>query len=237
MDIKPIIRDSNGLIAGQTYFQMPDGTIDWRKMIPQEFLVVNKRLFESKNLPIPETIEGLEDKHLLILLGGIKKLARIRGFTTMTYQLVAPTNEYVAVACTIEWIPNFETEARAVISSGIGDAHIGNTDGFGRNYLAAIAENRAFVRCVRNFLGINIIGQDEVCSSNTPEESAPSSNAQLGSVALLEKLMNEKNVSFQQLKDKLVSEQVENADKFSGLSDIPKIKIFELIERLRRKKT
>ena len=234
MEIKPIVRDANGLITGVDYVIAPDGTIDWRKMVKPEFLVPNKRVFEKNNKPVPETIEGLADNELLILLGGIKSLARLRGYHTVTYKLVAPTPEYVAATCHIDWKANFETEGEIITSGGTADAHPDNTDGFGRMYLAAIAENRAFVRCVRNFLGINIVGQDEVCQK--VDEAAAPASVQTSPAGLLEKLMAEKNVSFKDLQSKLVAEKVDGAADFKAISDIPKVKVFELIERLRKKK-
>lgn len=234
MEISKIVRNDNGLIANVNYVLNEEGLIDWRKMVEPEFLVPNKRVFEKNDQAIPASIDGLEDSQLLILLGGIKKLAKLRGFSKVNFEMKVPNENYVAVVCSIDWLPNFETEGRSIVFSGIADAHPNNTDGFGRNFLAAIAENRAFVRCVRNFLGINIVGQDEV-SSMAPNESAvplpPTSAA-----ALLENLMMDKNVSFETIKAKLVTELVDGASNFNSVSDIPKVKIFELIERLRKKK-
>ena len=234
MEIKPIVRDANGLITGMNYVQDSDGLIDWRKMIPQEFLVPNKRVFEKNQRAIPETVEGLQDNELLILLGGIKKLARLRGFTKVHYKLETPSPEYVSAVCSIEWIPNFETEGKVIVTGGAADAHPDNTDGFGKLFLVAIAANRSFVRCVRDFLGINIVGQDEV-NDKTPENSSPTQNIS-SPTAFLEKLMAEKNVSFADLKTKLISEKLEGAANFNTPSDIPKVKVFQLIDRLRKKK-
>ena len=41
--------------------------------------------------------------------------------------------------------------------------------------------------------------------------------------------MKDKGISFEQVKKKLVKETFEGADSFSGVDDIPKNKIFELI--------
>ena len=49
--------------------------------------------------------------------------------------------------------------------SAIGDASPNNTESFARFYLGPIAENRAFVRCVRNFLKINVVAQEELGST------------------------------------------------------------------------
>lgn len=233
MEIKPIQRDSNGLITGIEYHQTPEGLIDWRKMIKPEFLVPNRQIFEKNKKPVPEKIDGLEDKELLILLSGIKWISRLRGFTDVRYNVISPSPDYVAATCHMTWIPNFETENQIITSGSIADAHPGSTNSFGQIFLAAIAENRAFVRCVRNFLNINIVGQDEI----TPPKNGDSTENILNPITVLEKVMSEKNVSFLDIKAKLVSEDVPGAVDFQGLNDIPKMKIFELIDRLKRKKS
>ena len=48
--------------------------------------------------------------------------------------------------------------------------------------------------------------------------------------------MKEKNVSFDSIKKKLISENFDKAEDFHSINDIPKPKVFELIERLRKAK-
>jgi hypothetical protein len=48
--------------------------------------------------------------------------------------------------------------------------------------------------------------------------------------------MKEKSVSFAKLKEKLTKENYANADSLMSIADIPKIKIFELIERIQKAK-
>ena len=69
-------------------------------------------------------------------------------------------------------VSNYETGGQPVSFSAIGDASLSNTFDFAQNYLAAIAENRAFVRCVRNFLKINIVAKDEIGPSNSAIDTA-----------------------------------------------------------------
>lgn len=234
-----IVRDPDGLINGIKYVIDSDGLIDWRKMIRPEYLVPNKKLFEKNGLSIPETTENLKDNEVLILLAGIKKLAKLRGYSKILYSTVVPNENYVVVTCQIEWLPNFETEGRVIVSSGIGDAHPQNTDGFGKIYLATIAENRAFVRCVRNFLGINIIGQDEICQKD--EEEGEKKEETVDPLSLLKKLMVKKNVSFEEIKEKLIEEGSTEygriAKNLQSINDIPKLKALELISRLKKKKS
>jgi hypothetical protein len=224
-------RNEFGLIDNGSvlYHSTPEGFIDWRKMINPKHLVPNKQNFEKFGKPIPKTTEGLEDKDLLILLAGIKELAQIRGFQSVDYQIASPAGDYIAVVCKIVWLPNFETENKAITFSAIGDASPFNTTGFGKNFLGPVAENRAFIRCVRNFLKINITGQDEM---------APSASEQIiedTSSNILEELMKKHGISFQKIKDKLIEEKFDNAANLENVSDIPKFKQFELIERIKKK--
>lgn len=223
-------RNEYGLICDGAinYVYNEDGTINWRKMVKPEFLVPHKQVFEKTGKPVPTSIEGLTDKELLILLGGLKDLAATRGFASCTYDVVAPTTEYVVAICRIEWIANYETQGRSVVSSGIGDASTFNTTSFGKLYLGPFAENRAFVRCVRQFLRINIVSQEEI--SEMAAEAAEDM-----ATTLLKETITKYGVSFEQIKAKLVEEKVEGAEAFKDIGDIPRYKQFELIERIKRK--
>jgi len=224
-------RNEYGLICDEaiTYVYNDDGTINWRKMVKPEFLVPHKQVFEKTGRPTPTSIEGLDDKELIILLGGLKDLASVRGFSSYTFPVVvSPQADYVIAVCQIEWIPNYETQGRKVISSGIGDASPINTNAIGRMYLAPFAENRAFVRCIRNFLKINIVSQEEI------SEMAAGAADDVATTLLKETILKY-NISFEAIKSKLMQEKVEGAENFRTVSDIPRYKQFELIERIKRK--
>jgi len=47
----------------------------------------------------------------------------------------------------------------------MANATIDNTNSFAKKFLETIACNRAFVRCVRNFLNVHIVGDDEIDKS------------------------------------------------------------------------
>ena len=192
---RQIKRDEDGLIEGLDYVFNEEGQIDWRKMVKQEFLVANRdRTSESD-------VTKLEDNQLLILLGGIKELAQIRGYTNVQYSVQTPSSDYVVATCSISFVPNYETEGREITFSAIGDASPDNTKSFARFFLGPIAENRAFVRCVRNFLKINIVGQDEMGNVKVMDESEPDNPSDPR--YLLQRVMKEKGVSFDQVKKKL----------------------------------
>ena len=224
--LKVIKRDDNGLLSDVNYVFNDEGLIDRRKMIKPEYLVINKDSAKGET-----DINKLKDWQLIILLGGIKELAQIRGYTNVTYDVVSPNSDYVVATCNITWRPNYETEGQEVVFSAIGDASPNNTTGFGRAFLAACAENRAFVRCVRNFLRINIVGKEELSGNNISYDQSNQQQNSSDPKALLKDLMDSKNVDFNMIKAKLEKEDYDTS-KLNTLDDLPKIKVFELIERL-----
>jgi hypothetical protein len=225
-----IIRNRYGLLdnANINYIYNEDGTINWRKMVKTEYLVPNRQKTQETD------VSKLEDKDLLILLGGIKELAQIRGYTSVEYKVVAASESYFATSCRITWIPNYETHGKEIIFEALADATSNNTKSFARFFLAAIAENRAFVRCVRNFLKINIVSQEELGDAKILEDSNISIENPTCPQVLLEKTMKDKNITFDQLKKKLTKEKFENAETINSINEIPKVKIFELIERIKK---
>jgi hypothetical protein len=228
---KILSRNTFGLLENPPipYVFNEDGYVNWRKMIRPEFLVPNKQRTQETD------ITKLEDKDLLILLGGIKELAQIRGFTCVSYDVPEAGPNYVIASCYINWIGNYETSNEAVSFQSLADATPDNTQSFARNYLAAIAENRAFVRCVRNFLKINIVSQEEIGAKSLPEDLGVENP--LSPTAALASLMKEKGISFDDVKRRLVKDKVDKADEMTSLAEIPKPKIFELIDRIKKTPT
>ena len=197
-------------------------------MIKPEFLVANRDRTDETD------ISKLEDHELIILLGGLKDLASIRGFTSVTYNVNKACSEYVCVSCTITWIPNYETGGDPIVFESIADAGLNNTEGFGQMYLAAIAENRSFCRAVRNFLRINIVAKEEIKNVKTSKPT-PSVNTASPDI-FLAKLMKEKQIEFESIKARMVKEEINGASDWNTLKDIPRLKMFEIIERLQKKK-
>ena len=223
-------RNKYGLIEDETvtYHFNEDGTVNWRKMIKTEFLVANRDRTDETD------ISKLEDNELIILLGGLKDLANIRGYQSVTYDIHEASPEYVCASCTITWIGNYETgQGEPVVFESVADAGIKNTEGFGQMYLAAIAENRAFCRAVRNFLRINIVAKEEIKNVKTSAPT-PSSNAASPDL-FLKNLMKEKKITFDTLKIKMVTEKVDGAESWATTKDIPRLKMFEIIERMQKK--
>ena len=113
------VRDENGLLKNTEYTFNDDGSINWKAMIKQEYLFPNKSWFESRDREVPSSAEGLEDHQLLIKLGGIKELAKLRGFTDVYYDVEKCEEGHVAVKCSITFSPNYETGNAPVVFSDI----------------------------------------------------------------------------------------------------------------------
>jgi hypothetical protein len=225
-----ITRNKYGLIedANINYIYNDDGTINWRKMVKTEYLVNNRQKTQETD------VSKLEDKDLLILLGGIKELAQIRGYSKVEYNVVSANDVYFATSCRITWLPNYETDGREIVFESLADATVNNTKSFAKFFLAAIAENRAFVRCVRNFLKINIVSQEELGEAKLFDFAQPSNENATSPQSVLEKAMKEKGVNFESLKKRLIKDNFENAENLNSISDIPKVKLFELIDRIKK---
>lgn len=224
-------RDEGGLLKSANYTFNEDGSINWRAMVKPEFLYVNKEWFEMRKKEIPKSVEGLTDKQLLILLGGIKDIAKMRGYTSVSYDLNGD-EKHVVARCRITWIPNYITDMKEVVFEDFANASVDNTDCFCHKFLETIACNRAFVRCVRNFLNINIVGDDEIDKSDKSLSIDSSENAPDLSVlkpqGALEKAANEKGLNSYEafvawLREQWKAETYKNeeAKNWTQYSDIP----------------
>jgi hypothetical protein len=230
-------RDVNGLLECIDYIFNQDNTINWRSMINKEYLVPNRDSFKNqKDINLKEIdVTTLADNQLLILLAGIKELAQIRGYTNVNYDIVQAQPDYVAVKCTIDWIPNYETGMEKVSFSALADAHLDNTKDFAKNFLMAIAENRAFIRAVRSFLKINIVGNDEMGKTTHIDSEVEPNTLATQPIALLQKTMEEYNISFEQIKERAVQKKMDKAETWSKIEDISPLSMFTIISGIKNK--
>ena len=85
--VSSIVRDEHGLISEPKveYVFSEDGFVNWRKMVKPEYLVANRQKTQAAD------VTQLEDKDLLILLGGLKDLAQIRGYSSVEYSIKTPS--------------------------------------------------------------------------------------------------------------------------------------------------
>ena len=209
-------RGKDGLLKSVNYEYNEDGSVNWRAMVDPKHLFPNKSWFEARNKPMPKSVDGLQDNQLLIKLAGIKELAKLRGYNSVRYSVIKCEKDHVAIKCEINWIPNFENpsqEADYLPSStqfeDVANATTENTSSFATKFLETIAANRAFVRCVRNFLNVHIVGDDEIDKSNGlpqhPETDEVEPLKKLTPNGVLESLASSKLkcASFDGFKDKL----------------------------------
>ena len=186
-------RNEHGLLASVDYVFTEDGSVNWRAMIKPEHLYPNKDWFEYRKMPVPDSVDGLDDNQLLIKLSGIKELARLRGLHNVTYDITESSDSRVVVQCLISWMDNYESNGTQTFAS-IANATTNNTNGFAAKFLECIAENRAFVRCVRNFLNIHIVGGDEIDSSKNkaPIDVSSPKSTDISPQGILAKNLNDK---------------------------------------------
>ena len=173
-------RDRYGLITNVKYVFNDDGSVNWRAMVNPDHLYPNSEYFTARGEEIPDSIEGLEDNQLLIKLAGIKELARLRGFQSVDYEVIESSATRAVVICTITFVENYETDGKMVYFSSVANATTDNTVGFSTKFLESIAENRAFVRCVRNFLNIHVVGEEEIDEAPFKKPSAEAKREESG---------------------------------------------------------
>jgi hypothetical protein len=242
-------RDEHGLLECVDYIFNEDGSVNWRAMIKPEFLYPNKGWFDMRGQQVPSSTEGLRDNQLLIMLGGIKDLARLRGFRSVSYDAKNVEEGYVTASCDIEWIGNYESSNNNIYYEDYANASLENTDAFCEKFLETIACNRAFVRCVRNFLNIHIVGADEIDKSGNRSSAnqnsvseQPSSSAPITPSGLLEKTLKDKHSvdSFDGFKDilralwkdgKYTNEEVKGWSSFGDISAKEARKLIGIISK------
>lgn len=231
-EIKSFKRNENGLIDGINYIYNSLGAIDWKLMINPIYLVPNKQKTQETD------ISKLQDKDLLILLQGFREILRTRGFHSIKYPVINSSPNHCTVVCEIVLIKNIECPEPMTISA-VADATPENINGTGpfKYFLAPIAENRAFVRCVKAGLGISILGADEIGDTKLMEE-VTSNNSNIGiksPTEILKDLMDKHHYSFENIKAKLIKEGDKDAELYSNLEEIPPGKKLHLIERIKAK--
>ncbi len=229
----PLSFNARGLRNGINYIYDELGFVDWKLMIEPQYVVPNRFNFEERREAIPSSAEGLDDKDKLVLLWGFKRLAQIRGIRSVKFNPLTVTNDFVSLECEICWKGNFETDFQDFCFPGTADAHHGNTFSFAKEYLTAIAENRSFIRAVRNSLNIPILGKDEIGPNgkkfdapSTVSSASDSSSEERGlsptsPYFLLIKNLKDKGKTFEQLKEKLVKDGNTAAATWTKVTDIP----------------
>lgn len=223
--------DDRGLRNGIQYVFDESGFVDWSKMIDSKYIVANRSNFKNRQQPVPSDISSLDDKDKLVLLWGFKKVAQLRGYNSIRFIPIVAHEGFISLECQICWRGNYETGFQDVCFAGCGDAHMGNTFSFAQKYLTAIAENRAFVRSVRNSLNIPILGQDEIGPTEFSDETTNNqeSGAKVSPFNLLDLKLKEKGKSFESLKQKIENDKLCDTTGWEKPSDVPVEKILTIL--------
>lgn len=240
-----IERNSCGLLKNLNYEFDEIGFVNYKKLIPREFLVPNKQFFQNRKIAVPDSIENLSDKEMIVLLTGYKTLAAIRGFRSVDHQIVSASHESVTVQTKISWIGNYETDFRSVDYTALATASLSNTYSFCKNYLAEIAQNRGEVRAIRGFLRIPILGSDELGPQNEDDNVNAKNESNSNPVSphsVLQKKMTEKNISFDKIKSTSLSKKnsdgsckFPDAEKWESVLNIPVAIVLEILNNLAAK--
>jgi hypothetical protein len=244
-------RNELGLKDGVEYTFKPDGLVDWASLIPKDQLFINKayenQIVEKLGKPITEiTIDEVDEKYRLATLAGIRHVANLRGYSKVEYSRpVYGADGAVAVECKITWLPNYETEMREVVFSGLGEATKNNAAPIGKNkfgewafYLVAIAENRAFLRAAKIFLGLGSLLTREECAVTEVVENSPASAPSIFPKEKLQNKLKAKKISFEIMKKTVISTYRKNVKsdptEWESIDDIPNEDIFEILGLLQK---
>ncbi len=240
--IKKIEIDENGLIKDTPYIFDEKGYINWRAMVPPEFLYANpsnKARMEKKYGKLYDQIKPIEDKvedsDLVITLAGLKHLLRIRRFKSVKYNIKESNENYASINCEILFCGNFETLNEDQVYSENACAHMGNTNNFARQYLLEIASNRALARCIRSYCNINIVSREELGASIENEQDNTPKIAPAKQCSMLKDLMSVKKVTFEHITTKLKNEKKWD-EKYTSIEKLPADIIFELLSRIKEYK-
>lgn len=222
--------------AKQELPKKEDGSIDWLKLIPEEFIVAQDK--SKADIPISE----LKDNEKMVLLGGWKYLLKLRGFKSKKDIIHSSSKDFVSASCEIVWLPHEDSGMQEQVYYASADSHDGNTDPFMCQYHTANAQNRAFVRCVREYLNIHIVGKDELSKNSIPDFSNESKGVQSVSPKpqqVLEKIAASQNKNLSSAlkwiseKQELPKEKIE---KIKSWGDIPENVTYKMIGYLMNKK-
>lgn len=241
-------RNEYGLLQHISYYYDSLGFIEYKKLLKPEHLVLNRqkrdeieKIYNKKFNEIDILKDNVDDKYVLILLAGIRYLAMIRGFSSCTFHFFGAENENAKAICTMSFIPNYETNYQPVCFESAAERSRVTTIAPFNNYLISLAENAAFARCVRNFLRIPILANDEILGAKETVQDDYASNVDVTSPHfILQNNLAKYNIVWKQLQAALIKKEENNtrlfpeADKWNTITDIPKKEVLGIIGLLNK---
>ncbi len=203
--------------------------VDFKSLISPKNLRLHKNAFAREGVAvdalteeeIAEYIKTSPPEKILISLNGFRELAHKRGVKSVDISLVQSDPQWKIARCSIEFLPS-EDEPEGASNSDLGDAHIQNTSEQFIPYMGALAANRAYIRAVRNYFRIESLGWEEI---NPNEKEEPVAEYDPRPAGMLNKVLEEKGMSFDDLKALVESSQFEWKD-WKRVEEIPPPNIF-----------
>lgn len=182
----------------------------WRKQIPEEYVVLNKFALAAAGVDVDslsaEELEKLkaevDDSKKLILLQGLKEVARLRGYSEIRSDILpSPDPAHAVAAVTIRFNPSEEHPYGLVVTQTASADFKFLSEGFGQ-HREAIAENRALSRAIRLALNIPILSSEEIDDDKTGKKEksqTPSSGKPPGPVEMLKSKAESKGMTIEQI--------------------------------------
>ncbi len=221
-------RNDLGLISSISYEYDEDGYINWRKLVKPEFLYANKEKTQETD------VSKLKDDELIIRLYGLRYLAFLRGYKSIKYHSHQNyTDGGIVLSCEITFLPNFETDGQEVIHTGVAGANELNARDMSRTYLAETCSNRAFARCIREFLRIPIVSDQELSANQEIVYSAKKQGSTPHDI--LTSHLDKAGTKFDSMRRHFIAKGMFNAGKWRSIEDIPVTTVFEIINLIKKK--
>ncbi len=232
-------RLENGLLENVNYVRdEKTSKINWFRMIPANYLYLNQdkkakieaRIGRKINGPLQDSdLTDLNETDLVITLAGVRHLLDLRGYKSVKMVVGNSDPGYAAVSCEILFTPLEDNNTEQSFSA-CASAHTQSTKSWYQNYLVEAASNRAFCRCVRNFLGINVVAQDELGGASSESNDDQPVNMMSPS-GLLKAAMGRSGKTFKDVVS-MLNQKGYDTSKVTTISEIPANQILDILEKL-----
>jgi hypothetical protein len=245
-------RDEHGLLKNVDYVFKEDGSIDWKLMLPKEYLYINEDWFVQNQQDVPDSPDGLKDEQIIVGLAALKEIAKVRGLVSCEMNVDRTDTNHATCTCRLEFIPNYETCGKTLVYEAVANASAFNVSDYFQIYLETIASNRAFGRAVRNALRIDIVSDTELSSpqwiSNSVEGTGIELWRSLAEACKKTKFIEIKNKddgqttkhpidNFDAFKKYLLYRGSEDATGWDSWKDIPNDKCLLYLGKLKEKES
>lgn len=221
--------------------------IDWESKIDPQYIVLNRqkkdeieKVYGKKFYDIDVVADNVDrKKYCLVLLQGMRDLLDTRGYESVNYSINYCSPEFVSATCHIRFTPLYRGQPLKNRTYSFGaDAHRGNTMSWYGQYLTAAAFNRAMCLCLRNALKINTVCYEEIGADIKEEDAADAQTlAPAGPHYTLSKKLDEKNTSFEKVKEGCIKKGFAGAESWNSLKDIPVDDVRKILEGIKEKES